>query len=404
MAYTLSVYHKESKKESNKQSQGFQPMYTCTDPCGPCSASFTASGGTLYCPYRGVTVYVPNGAVSAKKTVMISFFNVTGRELLYSLCSFFPGSILCSRVFEFEAKIVNSEDKDIEFTTFLEDVWIELPHCIEIPYFCSSKNYIPCVLSEKNGKVQTELSAIFSPGYPYVNIPVQHFTRFATVLRPHRKFPPEGPIKGSFVFSSPHLRHPSVGRTLSRELEGSQSLRTSSCPTSKQVQTLVQQSSHSPQSSPITTRAQSDDPAPLSQPATQSGRDELVVGSYSTLQLDSANSQDTSGDNFIKLWLCLLQPRNRSQMTRWKANIVLLQDFPGIYGVSLHCIIKFRTLPLHMYTLTHTHKSTHTHTSTPTQCTHPQPCLHTHSHIHTHTVYTPTTMPTHPLTYAHTHA
>ena len=264
---------------------------------------------------------------------------MTGRESLYSLRSFFPGSILCSRVFEFEAKIVNSEEKDNELTTFLEDVWIELPHCIDIPHVCSSKKYIPCVLSETNGKVQTELSAIFSPGYPYVNIPVRHFTRFAAVLRPHYKFPPEGAIRGSSVFPSPHLRHSSIGRTLSRELEGAQSSRTSSCPTSKQVQTLVQETLHPPQSSPITTGAQSEDLAPLSQSATQSGGDELVVGSYSTLQLDSANSQNTSGDNFIKLWLYLLQPRNRSWMKTWKANIVLLQGFPGIYGVSLHCII-----------------------------------------------------------------
>ena len=339
-------------------------------------------------------MYVPNGAVSAKKTVTISFFNVTGREPLYNLCSFIPGSIVCSRVFEFEAKIVNSEDKVDEF---LEDVWIELPHCIEIPYFCSSKNYIPCVLSETNGKVHTELSAIFSPGYPYVNIPVQHFTRFAAVLRPHRKFPPEGPIKSSSIFPSPHVRHSSVGRTLSRELGGSQSLRTSSCPTSKQVRTLVQQSSHSPQSSPITTRAQSDDPAPLSQPATQSGRDELVVGSYSTLQLDSANNQDTSGDNFIKLWLYLLQPRNRSQMTRWKANIVLLQNFPGIREVSLYCIIYFTTLLSHMHTPTHTC----THACTPTH-TH----MHSHNahtHVHTHTMYTPTTTLARTHTYIGTH-
>ena len=154
------------------------------------SAIFSSTGGVLYSPVYGVMVYIPARAILGEEQVEVSFQLVTEeaeiREVL--LHSPFEGSVLCSGVFELEAKLVDALNEE-EFK-FHSDVWIELPHCLSFGG-CSLKEYSTAfVVSERRGRVEVETQALFSEGYPYVNLPVCHFSRFCVVYSPKKRFEP----------------------------------------------------------------------------------------------------------------------------------------------------------------------------------------------------------------------
>ena len=107
------------------------------------------------------------------------------RELLSS--PLLEGSILCSGVVEFEAKFVDAPD-GVKFDEFHTDVWIELPHCLSFINCLQNDYFRAFVVSDSRGKVEVETQALFSEGYPYVNLPVCHFSRFCVTDSPKKKF------------------------------------------------------------------------------------------------------------------------------------------------------------------------------------------------------------------------
>ena len=94
-------------------------------------ATFSSPGGALYSPVYGLTVYIPAGAILGQEQAEVSFRLVTDeaeiRKFLFH--SPFEGSVLCSGVFEFEARLGDAPNGE-EFVKFHSDVWIELPHCL----------------------------------------------------------------------------------------------------------------------------------------------------------------------------------------------------------------------------------------------------------------------------------
>ena len=153
------------------------------------SAIFSSTGGVLYSPVYGVTVYIPAGAILGEEQVEVSFRLITDEAEIQELTSHsvFEGSVLCSGVFEFGAKLVDASDGE-EFTMFHSDVWIELPHCLSFGG-CSLKDYSTAfAVSERSGKVEVEEQALFSEGYPYFNLPVRHFSKFGTKYTQKKRF------------------------------------------------------------------------------------------------------------------------------------------------------------------------------------------------------------------------
>ena len=150
------------------------------------SAIFSSTGGVLYSPVNGVTVHIPAEAILGEEQVEVSFRLVDEEAETQEFLSHFEGSVLCSGVFEFEAKLVDASDGE-EFRKFHSDVWIELPHCLSFGG-CSLKDYSTAfVMSERGRKVEVEEQALFSEGYPYVNLPVRHFSKFCAIHTPRKK-------------------------------------------------------------------------------------------------------------------------------------------------------------------------------------------------------------------------
>ena len=121
----------------------------------------------------------------------VSFQLVTAEAEIREFLShvMFEGSVVCSRVFEFEAKLVEAPE-GAKLDEFRSDVWIELPHCLSF-IDGSLKDYSSAVvISDRRGKVAVETQALFSEGYPYVNLPVRHFSRFCVVYSPKKRFEP----------------------------------------------------------------------------------------------------------------------------------------------------------------------------------------------------------------------
>ena len=121
----------------------------------------------------------------------VSFQLVTAEAEIREFLShvMFEGSVVCSRVFEFEAKLVEAPE-GAKLDEFRSDVWIELPHCL-LFIDGSLKDYSSAVVvSDSRGEVAVETQALFSEGYPYVNLPVRHFSRFCVVYSPKKRFEP----------------------------------------------------------------------------------------------------------------------------------------------------------------------------------------------------------------------
>ena len=149
------------------------------------SAIFSSTGGVLYSPAYGVTVYIPAGAILGEEQVEVSFRLVEEAEI-QKFFSHFEDSVLCSGVFEFEAKLVDTSDR-VKSSKFHSDVWIELSHCLSFGG-CSLDDYSTAVVvSERGGEVEVEEQALFSEGYPYVNLPVRHFSKFCVIHTPKKK-------------------------------------------------------------------------------------------------------------------------------------------------------------------------------------------------------------------------
>ena len=131
-------------------------------------------------------MYIPAGAILGEEQVKVSFRLVTEEAETQEFLSHFEGSVLCSSVFEFEAKLVDTSD-GVKSSKFHSDVWIELSHCLSFGG-CSPKDFSTAVVvSERRGKVEVEEQALFSEGYAYVNIPVRHFSKFCVIHTPKKK-------------------------------------------------------------------------------------------------------------------------------------------------------------------------------------------------------------------------
>ena len=171
--------------------------YHCSLDDNP-SAIFSSTGGALYSPVYGVMVYIPDGAILGEEQVEVSFRLVKEKAEIQTFLSHpvFEGSVLCSGVYEFEAKLVGAPDGEV--SKFHSDVWIELPHCLSFRG-CSLKDFSTAfVVSESRGKVEVEEQALFSEGYPYVNLPVRHFSRFCVTHLPRKRL---GAAKGQTTVS-----------------------------------------------------------------------------------------------------------------------------------------------------------------------------------------------------------
>ena len=136
-------------------------------------------------------MYIPAGAILGEEQVEVSFRLVTEKAEIREFLSspLLKGSVLCSDVVEFEARFVDAPD-GVKFDKFQSDVWIELPHCL-LFRGCLPKDYSTAfVMSDSRGEVEMEVQALFSKGYPYVNLPVRHFSKFCVVHSPKKRFPP----------------------------------------------------------------------------------------------------------------------------------------------------------------------------------------------------------------------
>ena len=148
----------------------------------PVSAHFDWRGGVLYSSLYGVRVHVPEGAIGKGELVKISFELVTDlRDLLSN--EGFSHAVLCSEVFNFEATDVPS-GKSVE--QFEKEVWIEFPHYAHLRNSGDVQSVY--VLSNRGGSVRRQDGAVFSIGYPYVNLPLLHFSPYCTVQERRRKF------------------------------------------------------------------------------------------------------------------------------------------------------------------------------------------------------------------------
>jgi hypothetical protein len=326
-------------------SQGICTHSTADEPT---SHLFTNSGGSLHCLCHGVSIHVPAGAIAPGESVRILLRNVTEGEVLHRLSSFYANSILCSQVFEFEAKRFCGGE-EVNFITFRRDIWIEMPHCAHIP--SASSAHMLCVLSERSGIVEPVPEALFSPGYPYVNFPTCHFTRYTISLQQPRKFIPAYPRRSAEAMSS---RQAGLSKKISAsDRKGGSPRLMHSALSSQPVRKVPGQHPQPPSFSPALSSTQSESSAPLSQQAVQKQRDELVTGNESLNHLTSAFSQNKLEEEpSLNLVMCLLQPKNRSREQNWEAHIVFLQFLPNVLEILKECSVGrdshmrvFRLLP-----------------------------------------------------------
>ena len=134
-------------------------------------------------------MYIPAGAILGEERVEVSFRLITDEAEIKEFLSHpvFEGSVVCSAVLGFKAKLVDAPDGK-KLGDFRSDVWVEFPHCLSFGGY-SLKDYSTAfVVSERRGKVEVEEQALFSEGYPYVNLPVRQFCKFCVAHLPKRRF------------------------------------------------------------------------------------------------------------------------------------------------------------------------------------------------------------------------
>ena len=334
------------------------------------SAIFSSAGGVLYSPVYGVMVYIPAGAILEEEQVEVSFRLVTeeGKFRRFVFNSPFKGSILCSGVFEFNAKPVSEGAK---FSEFHSDVWIKLPHCLSF-IEGSLKDYSSAVVvSDSRGKVEVETQALFSEGYPYVNLPVRHFSnygvqhvqrRFTWSARHHR---------GKANVSMPELADDLSKLSLSSECQsgGTSNSRNSPITQGRHIrQAMTRSSSLTPGSSSDGQALYTEVKTVTSRSFDQPTRRQELVHQHA-MPPDSADDDDmmdvdaprvqehrdchSSLDQELlhgasmSLYACIYQPVNRHTRTEWTADIVFTPLLPQAVNVRMKlwlCLSPFSCL------------------------------------------------------------
>ena len=292
------------------------------------SAIFSSAGGVLYSPVYGVMVYIPAGAILGEEQVEVSFRLVTEEAKIQELLSspLLEGSVLCSGVVEFEAKFVDAPD-GVKFDEFHTDVWIELPHCLSFRNCSQNDNFRAFVVSDSRGKVEVETQALFSEDYPYVNLPVRHFSRFYVTDSPKKKFKtPKDEAAVSHLrmsmqrlclsngmhneqFASPHTH----SKQLKQRVTESSTYSTAAERRSRNIEirkTLTQLGPCASLSDIDENVMEVDPPAPAS------------IAYNTSLQQEDHNAPALS------LMACVCQPADRHERDRWTADIVFAPLLP----------------------------------------------------------------------------
>jgi hypothetical protein len=324
-----------------------------TDPTEPASAVFTSEGGILYSPYHGVSVHIPKGAIPEGQRVRISFCLVLDQESRSELLKHpdFPStSILIGSVFDFVAKIVKEEENEgQEWDAFLCDVWISLPICVNLSPENSKYDYLSfAVYSEKDGQVERDTCAVFSFGYPYVNIPCSHFSKRTSVC-------------DSYQIPQHRKRRRRYNQDVLCRSMNNLSLRTKS---SMQVNSRPDSPLFNPRKlvaqysdSPATKRALYREAKKVSSEASTSQEKELPQKNGTELSNKSSElangllepemmdteeiSEDSSIPSLI-LSLWLLQPKARHEKEKWDAKLCLLPHLPEAFMLMSQIIAVYR--------------------------------------------------------------
>ena len=288
------------------------------------SAIFSSAGGVLYSPVYGVTVHIPPGAILEEEQVEVSFRLVTEEAEVQEFLPhvMFKGSVVCSGVFEFEAKLVDAPD-GVKFDKFQSDVWIELPHCLSFGG-CSPKDYSTAfVMSDSRGEVEMEVQALFAKGYPYVNLPVRHFSKFRVVHSPKKHFAPALHAKKAL----PKLN---VSRSLEKYPANDS--------TTEQVKKAAQTSAASP--SVDEKKLYFEMKKTSSKASAEETRQALIRQDASAnlchqdmMEVDPPASntslqQEDPSAPALSLMACVCQPADRHKRDRWMADIVFAPLLP----------------------------------------------------------------------------
>ena len=282
-----------------------------------------------------MTVYIPAGAILGKEQVEVSFRLVDEEAEIQKFFSHFEDSVLCSGVFEFEAKLVDTSDR-VKSCGFHSDVWIELPHCLTFGG-CSLDDYSTAlVVSERRGKVEVEEQALFSEGYPYVNLHVRHFSRFCVIHTPKKKrF--EGALRVRKVprklcysnsleknhSASPH----DVSKVLKRMSQESEN------PSAAKKRELYYKMKQTSSEASAEERRQ----ALIRQDASDNNNEEEAMEVDQPAELQQEPVNVTS----VAVMVCVCQPVDRHKMEKWTAEI--------IFAPLLHSTLKVQLSSL--YTL-----------------------------------------------------
>ena len=319
--------------------------YHCTLNDNP-SAIFSSSGGVLYSPVYGVMVYIPAGAILGEDQVEVSFQLVTAEAEIREFLShvMFEGSVVCSGVFEFEAKLVEAPE-GANFAEFHSDVWIELPHCLSF-IDGSLKDYSSAVvISDSRGKVAIENQALFSEGYPYVNLPVRHFSRFCVVHSPKKRF---STSRGETTVS--HLRRYMQKMSLSSSIKDDQ-FATPHTQSKQLKQWMMESATHSTAEEKKlryieTKKASSEASAEeqqrqrlICQDASANLSDEAAMEVDPPASISSATSASLQQEDFnvlstkLSIMARVCQPEERNQWEWWTARIVFALHLPETYEV-----------------------------------------------------------------------
>ena len=309
-------------------------------------------------------MYIPAGAISGEEQVQVSFQVVTDEveTQKFLSCSLLEGSVLCSNVFEFEAKLVDAPD-GVEFTEFHSDVWIELPHCLSFGG-CSLKDCSTAfVVSDSKGNVEVETQALFGEGYPYVNLPVRHFSRFCVADSPKKRFSTREETTVS------RLREYMQKLRLSNSVEDDQSAPPHTH--SKQLKQRVTESAT--YSTAAEKRARYEEWKKTSSEASaeeqhqalvhQDACDNLCDDDDDAMEIDQPAPVDTASNASLQqqalnvpslsLMACVCQPPGRHKLDRWTAEIVFAPLLPKALKVLLvpvfyttHCLLTASILQL----------------------------------------------------------
>ena len=279
------------------------------------SAIFSSAGGVLYSPDYGVTVYIPAGAILEEEQVEVSFRLVTEEAEVQEFLSspLLEGSVLCSGVVEFEAKLVDAPD-EVKFDKFQFDVWIELPHCLSFRGGSLNDYSRASVMSDSKGKVKVETQALFSEGYPFANLPVRHFSRFCVMDLPKKRLALKYPASSSPQSCFKQLKKAaqtsaaSLSADKKRRLYFEMKKASSEALAEEKRQALIRQD---------TSANLSDQDAMEVDPPAPAG-----TASNTSLQ------QEDPSAPALSLMACVFQPADRHELDRWKADIVFAPLLP----------------------------------------------------------------------------